>query len=62
MQALRGFRIRDIAWSAIAATTSLNVVSIPGANAAVTALSASGLPTDEFFFAGLPAVEKERTP
>jgi 16S rRNA (cytidine1402-2'-O)-methyltransferase len=34
----------------------LNVFSIPGPSAAVTALAASGLPSDEFFFAGfLPA-------
>ena len=30
----------------------LTVVSIPGANAAVTALSASGLPSDQFLFVG----------
>ncbi|HLQ79229.1 MAG TPA: 16S rRNA (cytidine(1402)-2'-O)-methyltransferase [Terriglobia bacterium] len=30
----------------------LHVVSIPGANAAVTALSASGLPSDQFLFVG----------
>jgi len=30
----------------------IKVVSVPGANAAVTALSASGLPTNEFLFAG----------
>jgi 16S rRNA (cytidine1402-2'-O)-methyltransferase len=30
----------------------LNVVAIPGANAAITALSASGLPSDNFLFAG----------
>jgi 16S rRNA (cytidine1402-2'-O)-methyltransferase len=30
----------------------LNVVSIPGPNAAIAALAASGLPTDEFFFVG----------
>jgi 16S rRNA (cytidine1402-2'-O)-methyltransferase len=30
----------------------LTVLSIPGPNAAVTALAASGLPSDEFFFAG----------
>src|ERR1043165_350969 len=34
----------------------INVVPIPGPSALVTALSASGLPTDQFFFAGfLPA-------
>ena len=30
----------------------LNVISIPGPNAAITALAASGLPSDEFLFAG----------
>src|SRR5262245_61343384 len=30
----------------------IKVVSVPGANAAVTALAASGLPTNEFLFAG----------
>jgi 16S rRNA (cytidine1402-2'-O)-methyltransferase len=39
----------------------LDVVGIPGANAAVTALSASGLPSDEFFFAGfLPSRKAAR--
>jgi 16S rRNA (cytidine1402-2'-O)-methyltransferase len=39
----------------------LNVLSIPGANAAVTALAASGLPSDEFFFAGfLPSKKGAR--
>jgi len=34
----------------------VNVVAIPGPNAAITALSASGLPSDEFLFVGfLPA-------
>jgi 16S rRNA (cytidine1402-2'-O)-methyltransferase len=37
------------------------VVPIPGPNAAVTALSASGLPSDEFMFAGfLPAKKNAR--
>ena len=30
----------------------LHVISIPGPNAAITALAASGLPSDEFLFAG----------
>lgn len=39
----------------------LNVVAIPGANAAITALAASGLPSDEFFFAGfLPSKKSAR--
>jgi 16S rRNA (cytidine1402-2'-O)-methyltransferase len=38
------------------------VIAIPGANAAVTALSASGLPSDEFMFVGfLPAKKNART-
>jgi len=38
-----------------------DVYGIPGANAAITALSISGLPTDRFLFAGfLPAKEKAR--
>lgn len=37
------------------------VISIPGANAAMAALAASGLPTDEFLFAGfLPAKQGAR--
>ncbi|MBW4542616.1 MAG: 16S rRNA (cytidine(1402)-2'-O)-methyltransferase [Myxacorys chilensis ATA2-1-KO14] len=37
------------------------VIPIPGASAAITALSASGLPSDRFAFEGfLPAKEKER--
>jgi 16S rRNA (cytidine1402-2'-O)-methyltransferase len=39
----------------------LDVFSIPGPNAAVTALAASGLPSDEFFFAGfLPSKKTAR--
>jgi 16S rRNA (cytidine1402-2'-O)-methyltransferase len=39
----------------------LDVVAIPGANAAITALAASGLPSDEFFFAGfLPSKKSAR--
>src|SRR5579863_5294846 len=39
----------------------INVVPIPGASAFVAALSASGLPTDEFTFAGfLPSRPTER--
>jgi 16S rRNA (cytidine1402-2'-O)-methyltransferase len=39
----------------------LNVVAIPGANAAIAALAASGLPSDEFFFAGfLPSKKNAR--
>ena len=33
---------------------NLNVVPVPGPNAAVTALAASGLPTDKFLYLGFP--------
>jgi 16S rRNA (cytidine1402-2'-O)-methyltransferase len=37
---------------------NIEVTALPGPNAAITALSASGLPTDKFFFAGfLPKTE-----
>ena len=36
------------------------VVPIPGANAAIAALSASGLPTDAFVFEGFLPVKKGR--
>jgi 16S rRNA (cytidine1402-2'-O)-methyltransferase len=40
---------------------NIEIVSIPGPSALITALSASGLPTDAFFFAGfLPAKKGER--
>src|SRR3989440_2906039 len=46
-----GFRIVNAAIE-----KGISVVPIPGAAAVVTALSASGLPTDQFYFAGfLPA-------
>ncbi|MGA9381229.1 MAG: 16S rRNA (cytidine(1402)-2'-O)-methyltransferase, partial [Phormidium sp.] len=39
----------------------ISIVPIPGANAAITALSAAGLATDKFVFEGfLPAKSKER--
>ncbi len=39
----------------------INVVPVPGANAAIAALSVSGLPTDRFLFAGfLPPKQKAR--
>jgi 16S rRNA (cytidine1402-2'-O)-methyltransferase len=42
-------------------TAGLNVVPVPGASAAVTALSASGLVNDRFHFVGfLPAKAKQR--
>jgi 16S rRNA (cytidine1402-2'-O)-methyltransferase len=46
-----GFRL-----TRIAIDNGVSVVPVPGANALTTALIASGLPTDEFFFGGfLPA-------
>ena len=42
--------------------TGIRVVPIPGASAAITALSGSGLPTDTFVFVGfLPKKKKRRT-
>lgn len=39
----------------------VNVISLPGPNAALTALQVSGLPSDAFYFAGfLPAKSKQR--
>ena len=39
----------------------IEVIAIPGANAAVTALAASGLPSDEFLFVGfLPSKKNAR--
>jgi 16S rRNA (cytidine1402-2'-O)-methyltransferase len=46
-----GFRL-----ARVAIDNGLQVVPVPGASALITALVASGLPTDEFFFGGfLPA-------
>jgi 16S rRNA (cytidine1402-2'-O)-methyltransferase len=48
-----GFRLVHAARAA-----NIEVVALPGANAATTALSASGLPTDRYLFAGfLPKTE-----
>lgn len=46
--------ISDPGWLIIkqALDAGIKVISIPGANAAIAALSSSGLPTDKFFFAG----------
>jgi 16S rRNA (cytidine1402-2'-O)-methyltransferase len=41
-----------------AVAEKINVVAVPGACAAITALSASGLPTDIFSFAGFPPSKK----
>lgn len=43
-----------------AAETGIRVVPIPGASAAVAALSASGLPTDAFVFVGFLSKRKNR--
>ncbi len=44
-----------------AVAAGISVVPLPGASAAVTALSASGLPTDSFIFAGfLPSRQGKR--
>jgi 16S rRNA (cytidine1402-2'-O)-methyltransferase len=40
---------------AAAVAAGVRVVPIPGASAALAALVASGLPTDEFYFVGFPA-------
>lgn len=46
---------------ALAVAEGLNVVTINGANAALTALVASGIPTGTFYFAGfLPKTKKNR--
>ena len=51
-----GYRLVDGAVSA-----GINVVPIPGASAAITALSAAGLPSDRFVFEGfLPAKQQAR--
>jgi len=43
-----------------ATENDIRVIPIPGASAAVTALCASGLPTDAFIFVGFPARKKAR--
>jgi len=51
-----GFRV-----ASRAIEEGIDVVSIPGASAVITALAASGLPTDSFFFGGfLPPRKGER--
>lgn len=46
---------------ALAVAEGLNVVTVNGANAALTALVASGIPTGTFYFAGfLPKTKKHR--
>lgn len=45
--------------AAAAAAEGVPVVPIPGANAALSALVASGLPTDAFLFAGFPPRERK---
>jgi 16S rRNA (cytidine1402-2'-O)-methyltransferase len=41
-----------------AVAAGISVIPIPGASALLTALSAGGLPTDEFVFIGFPAKKK----
>lgn len=41
-----------------AAERQIPVVPVPGASAAIVAISASGLPTDEFYFAGFPPAKQ----
>jgi 16S rRNA (cytidine1402-2'-O)-methyltransferase len=36
------------------------IVPVPGANAAIAALSVSGFPTDKFIFTGFPPVKNKR--
>jgi 16S rRNA (cytidine1402-2'-O)-methyltransferase len=43
-----------------AAARQIPIVPIPGVSAAITALSAAGLPTDSFTFAGFPPRKKAR--
>lgn len=51
-----GFRLVNLA-----STRGLNVVSVPGPTALIAALVSSGLPVDEFFFAGfLPSRSSAR--
>ena len=51
-----GYELVKACWEA-----GVSVVPIPGVTAAITALSASGLPTEQFVFEGfLPAKEKAR--
>ena len=45
---------------ALEAIPDLKIVPIPGANAAVTALSVSGFPSDKFIFLGFPSHKKGR--
>ena len=45
---------------ALKAIPDLKIVPIPGPNAAITALSVSGFPTDEFVFLGFPPHKKGR--
>ena len=51
-----GFLISE----ALKAVPDLKIVPIPGPNAAITALSISGFPTDEFVFLGFPPHKKGR--
>ena len=52
-----GFRL-----ARIAIDNDVHVVPVPGASALISALVASGLPTDEFFFGGFSSRAIRRTP
>ncbi len=54
--------VSDPGYRLVRAATEQNitVVPIPGVSAAVTALSVSGLPTDQFTFVGFPARKKAK--
>ena len=43
-----------------AIANNIKVIPVPGVSAAVTALSAAGLPTDSFIFVGFPAKKKAK--
>jgi len=43
-----------------AIANNIRVIPVPGVSAAVTALSAAGLPTDSFIFVGFPAKKKAK--
>lgn len=45
---------------ALEALPNLKIVPIPGSNAAITALSISGFPSDKFVFIGFPPTKKGR--
>ena len=61
MPARRWSPIPAIGWSDEALAAGIRVVPIPGASAVLAALTASGLPSDAFLFAGfLPVKDGQR--